>query len=200
MPYLDNISDANIWNSFRSGDEKALVYLIETYSNPLIHYGRKISSNEDALKDCLQDTFIDLWKYRGSLKSLTEIRPYLFSCFRRKVLKSFEPGRYVSIDEYNEEYIFDIEFCIEEKLIKGESEAKKVYQINECLNHLSKKRKEAIYLKFYEGLSNDEIASVMGVKYQTATNLISEALTMLRNIIPSKAVISLITACLLRAF
>ncbi|GAB3171094.1 RNA polymerase sigma factor [Telluribacter humicola] len=45
---------------------------------------------------------------------------------------------------------------------------------------MSKRQKEAVYLRYFENMSNEEIATVMRVKYQTATNLIHEALSSLR--------------------
>jgi RNA polymerase sigma factor (sigma-70 family) len=45
-----------------------------------------------------------------------------------------------------------------------------------ALQSLSKRQKESVYLKFYDGLSNTEIAEVMGVNIQSVYNHVSEAI------------------------
>lgn len=189
MPLPDETS---IWKSFRAGDEKALEHLIRTNTTSLTYYGRKMVKNDDVIQDCIQDTFIELWKYKNRLKDLTEIKPYLFTCLRRKIIRALKKEVYVTLDEHISESLFEVEFSIEDKLIQNEDESDKIKSINKHINSLSKRRKEIIYLKFYENLSNEEIASVMGIKYQTATNLLHEALTSLRNIIPSQSIISIV--------
>ncbi|RZL48664.1 MAG: hypothetical protein EOO93_24430 [Pedobacter sp.] len=42
-----------------------------------------------------------------------------------------------------------------------------------------------IFLKFYEGLSNDEIAKVMEIERQTVSNFIYRAIGQLKNDLPS---------------
>ncbi len=189
MPLPDETS---IWKSFRAGDERALEHLIRTNTTSLTYYGRKMVKNDDVIQDCIQDTFIELWKYKNGLKDLTEIKPYLFTCLRRKIIRALKKEVYVTLDEHISESLFEVEFSIEDKLIQNEDESDKIKSINKHINSLSKRRKEIIYLKFYENLSNEEIASVMGIKYQTATNLLHEALTSLRNIIPSQSIISIV--------
>lgn len=61
----------------------------------------------------------------------------------------------ISLDEHSSsESYFDIDFSIEEKIVKDETELQRVRLINEHLNHLPKRQKEVVYLKFFKELSN----------------------------------------------
>ncbi len=189
MPFPDEIS---LWKSFRSGSEIALEHLIRSYTTPLTYYGRKMVSNDDLIQDCIQETFIELWQYRAGLRDLTEIKPYLLTCLRRKIVKALKVENFVTLEEHNADHLFNLHFTIEDQLIENETEADTVRILNSYINSLSKRRKEIIYLKYYENLSNEEIAAVMGIKYQTATNLLHEALNSLRNLIPSQSTFPLL--------
>ena len=49
-----------------------------------------------------------------------------------------------------------------------------------AIEQLSNRQKEIIYLKFYNGLSYEEISAVTQLKYQSVRNLFSVALKELR--------------------
>lgn len=173
---------------FTGGNEKALAELIRLYGKPLALYGRKMVKDDLLIQDCIQEVYIQLWQYRTGLRQLTEIRPYLFTCLRRKIINALKREHVFISTDREEEIPFLVEFSIETRLIESETEAERVQLINQYINRLPRRQKEAIYLRFYENLSNDEIAEVMGIKYQTATNLIHEALASLRESFPVNSV------------
>lgn len=180
--------EEQLWMHFTGGNEKALAELIRLYGKPLALYGRKMVKDDLLIQDCIQEVYIQLWQYRTGLRQLTEIRPYLFTCLRRKIINALKRERVFISTDREEEIPFLVEFSIETRLIESETEAERVQLINQYINRLPRRQKEAIYLRFYENLSNDEIAEVMGIKYQTATNLIHEALASLRESFPVNSV------------
>ncbi|WP_149240500.1 sigma-70 family RNA polymerase sigma factor [Dyadobacter sp. 32] len=180
--------EEQLWMHFTGGNEKALAELIRLYGKPLALYGRKMVKDDLLIQDCIQEVYIQLWQYRTGLRQLTEIRPYLFTCLRRKIINALKRERVFISTDREEEIPFLVDFSIETRLIESETEAERVQLINQYINRLPRRQKEAIYLRFYENLSNDEIAEVMGIKYQTATNLIHEALASLRESFPVNSV------------
>lgn len=180
--------EEQLWMHFTGGNEKALAELIRLYGKPLALYGRKMVKDDLLIQDCIQEVYIQLWQYRTGLRQLTEIRPYLFTCLRRKIINALKREHVFISTDREEEIPFLVEFSIETRLIESETEAERVQLINQYINRLPRRQKEAIYLRFYENLSNDEIAEVMGIKYQTATNLIHEALASLRESFPVNSV------------
>jgi len=184
--------EGELWLSFTKGDERALSELIRQWSRPMAFYGRKLVRDDNLIQDCIQETFIELWKYRSNLRRTTEIRPYLFTCLRRKVITAVRRQLlFVQTDTELHDW-FEADFSIEDALIESETEAEQIRILNTFLNNLPKRQKEAIYLRFYENMTNQEIAEVMGVKYQTATNLLHEALVSLREAIPSRITLMLL--------
>jgi len=48
---------------------------------------------------------------------------------------------------------------------------------------LTRRQREAIYLRFYQNLSYDEIAKLMTMKVESVYNVISKAISLLKNTI-----------------
>ena len=180
--------EEQLWKHFTGGNEKALEELIRLFGKPLALYGRKLVKDDPLIQDCIQEVYIQLWQYRSGLRQVTEIRPYLFTCLRRKIITALKHQSIFVSNSQEPELPFLIEFSVEARLIENESEAERVQTINRFINQLPKRQKEAVYLRFFENMSNDEIAEVMGIKYQTATNLIHEALSSLRQSFPTNSV------------
>ena len=183
--------ELTLWHDLRNGEEAALAKLLRIYAKSLISYGRKMVNDDALIEDCIQEVFIQLWQYRQNLKEdVGSVKAYLFAAVRRRIISEIKKNETVSFDDHisaSESY-FDIDFSIEEKIVKDETELQRVRLINERLNHLPKRQKEVVYLKFYKELSNQEIAETMGVKYQSVSNLVHEALTLLRTLFPDDAI------------
>ena len=88
---MKDLSDYNLWESLKKGDLKAFSTLFKMYY-PLLHnYGLKISNyNTQLTEDCLQDFFIYVYEHRENLSSLNSIQPYLYTSFRRHLLREIK--------------------------------------------------------------------------------------------------------------
>ncbi len=76
------------------------------------------------------------------------------------------------------EFLFD--FSIEQQLIDDEITAEKVSQLNMLINNLPSRQKEAMYLRYHQQLSVDQIAEIMSVNYQSASNILFRGIQNLR--------------------
>ncbi|MGX7687893.1 RNA polymerase sigma factor [Flectobacillus roseus] len=52
--------------------------------------------------------------------------------------------------------------------------------IRDAISQLPKRQQEVIFLKYYKGLSNEEIASIMNIEKQTVANFLHRSLTSLK--------------------
>jgi RNA polymerase sigma factor (sigma-70 family) len=75
---------------------------------------------------------------------------------------------------------FNFEITIEQKMISDENVLQMSKKISEAIVSLPKRQKEVIYLKFFQNLSRDEIAEIMGNTPQTISNLMQLALKRMR--------------------
>jgi RNA polymerase sigma factor (sigma-70 family) len=68
----------------------------------------------------------------------------------------------------------------EEKWIESEEESASQNKLNDALSHLSDRQREIIYMKYYQQMEYEEIGRIMGLNYQSARNLVTRALSVLR--------------------
>jgi RNA polymerase sigma factor (sigma-70 family) len=55
-----------------------------------------------------------------------------------------------------------------------------VEQLNKSINQLSDRQKEAIYLRYHQGLTVEQVAEVLNLNYQSTKNLLHRAILQLR--------------------
>lgn len=175
-------SDLQLWIQLKNGSELALGKLIKKYFNPLQNYGYKFVRDEDFVKDCVQEIFIEVWQRRDRLSTPDSVRAYLLSSvrkrvlregFRQHILKEEEPANL----ENNWQFA---ELPHERILMEEEHEAQLKHKINTLLNQLPKRQREAVYLQFYQNLEREEIAQIMDINPQSVSNLLQTAFKLFR--------------------
>ena len=173
-----------LWVETRSGNPESLAKIFcYTYSQ-LFNYGYKIVQDEALVKDCIQELFLNLWHKRDKVSEAHSVKSYLISSLRRLIFRRLEKQRNRAKRNYKyTEHAFSEVYNIEEVLINFETENQKKQQLMEALRSLSSRQKEAIYLKFFNGLSNSEISEVMKVNKQSVYNHISKAIQKMQNFI-----------------
>lgn len=177
---MQNWSDKQLWNAFRAGDDTAFAMLYSAHYNALFRYGRKFTTDEELVRDSIQDMFLKLHKYRQSLSDTTSIRFYLLASLRKVIATNISlQNRQQLFIPNPAELNFDLEFSVEEAIIQEQTTHEHAERLRKAMVQLTKRQKEAIYLKFYGELSTPEIAEVMGLRYQSVVNLIHEAIRSL---------------------
>jgi RNA polymerase sigma factor (sigma-70 family) len=174
-------SQTSLWNRFQQGDRTAFAAIYDAHINDLFHYGMHFCQDNERVKDCLQDLFQDLWSSRDHLaEHIQNIRYYLISSLRRRLLRALR-------NERRRQELHDFEFELtppqENTLIQQETLAEQQRQLQQALMTLSRRQREAIYLRFYQGLSYQEVADIMEMQVDSVYNTISKAIGILRKTI-----------------
>lgn len=172
--------DSILWSRLRTGDEKAFSVLFEKYYEHLVRYGNSFSKHSEKVQDCIQDVFADVWLYRNSLSDDANVKAYILSSLRKRISRLQERDHVFSKITSTDTIEFLFDFSIEHQLIIDESTADKVHQLNKLINLLPSRQKEALYLRYHQGLSVEQIADMLDVNYQSANNLLHRALLNLR--------------------
>jgi RNA polymerase sigma factor (sigma-70 family) len=173
--------DADIWRSFKQGDRKALDYVFEKYVRLLYAYGAKITRNTSLVEDSIQDLFVELWQRRNAISEVTSVKFYLLKSLRQKVIRNLARINEVAVDENTlQQYEVEVEFSEEFKIIQDQVSVEQRERLARALSHLTKRQREAVYLKFYEKVSYQEIAEIMNISIKAAYNLIGKAIDILR--------------------
>jgi RNA polymerase sigma factor (sigma-70 family) len=170
-----------LWQDFKKGDRHAFNTLLQQYYPRLLNYGVRLVSDTLFVEDTLQDLFMELWQKRAGLGDVQNINAYLVSSFRRRLLREKEKNNRLGIvSELSDNYDFHVQFDIETQLIGIEQESETHDTLKKHLDKLTKRQREAIYLRFYQGLEYVDIAQIMAINQHSAVNLVYDALRLLR--------------------
>ena len=175
-------NDVKIWLQLQSGSELALGQLLTHYFNLLQNYGYKFVRNEEFVKDCVQEVFIQIWNHRTRIATPVSVRAYLLSCVRKRVIREAYRQRIRTEDDSitPEDDSAFVEFSPEWTLIEQESLQETTHRVAEALNQLPKRQREVIYLRYYQNLDRDEIAAIMDINPQSVSNLLQQAFKTFR--------------------
>ncbi|MBW4360889.1 RNA polymerase sigma factor [Flavobacterium taihuense] len=177
---IKNTEDSTLWSSLKAGDEKSFSILFEKYYSDLIRYGNSFSPFKEKVQDCVQDVFADVWIYRQSLSNSVVVKAYLLSSVRKRIARLQERDYIFMKTSTTDSIEFLFDFSIEHQLISDEESALKVAHLNSFLNNLPARQKEALYLRYHQGLTVEQIAELLQINYQSANNLLHRALLQLR--------------------
>lgn len=173
--------DNELWYSYKEGDVKALEGLYEQYYSPLTNYGFKFTPDNVCIEESMQDIFLRLWQNRERITRPAAVKQYLYLSFRRILLRRLEynPSRHE--EELSGEHIpFRFDLTCEHPVVKKERMEELMVKANALHSALTNRQREAVFLKYYEELSYEEIAEIMHMSTGVANILIYRAHERLR--------------------
>lgn len=178
--HTETLDDVKLWKSLIKGDENAFSILFKKHYAQLMRYGNSFIPFPEKVQDCVQDVFTDIWVYRTKLNADVVVKAYLLSCVRKRLTKLKVRDRIFTFNRAIETVPFLFDFSIEHHLIADETTASQVLQLNQLLNALPSRQKEALYLRYNQDLSLEQVANTLNINYQSANNLIHRALSSIR--------------------
>lgn len=179
---FDPEDDTALFNRLCKGDEKAFARVYDTYFPLLFQFCIRFTPDRSLIKDTLQDFFMGLINRQQRALEVTNIKSYLMVSVRRELLRRLARETRLPVETMGDEaYDFHLELSPEHALINKQNGEWERRQLQDNINRLSARQREAIYLYFYNDLSYEEIAGIMDLKeVKYARTLIYRALTGLR--------------------
>lgn len=156
--------------------------LYDKHVDSLLRYGYKFTTDRQVIEDCCQELFVTIWQKREDLPHLDKPVKYLFKAMRNNLVKKIDriENRYIGGAE---DYVFDLVPAADKDLIEDEELKEQQQMLHAAIKELPSRQKEVIYLKYQKGLEYDEICDIMDINYQSVRNLVSRALSSLRDIL-----------------
>jgi len=176
----DEKDDQALWGQFKQGNEVAFSALYKRYITALFNYGEIITSDHELIEDSIHDLFVDLWNKRDTIAQATSVRFYLYKGLKRKIVKNLKRKRRLPLKESFNDHDFEIVLSHDFGLIAGEISALQKESLLKALNQLTLRQKEAIVLRFYDGLDFSEIAELLEISKKSTYTLIYRALAVMK--------------------
>lgn len=170
-----------LWKKVCSGNEEALGKLFGVMFDSLYSYGYRIIPESEDVRDAIQEVFFQLWKYRENLSVPDSVRAYLFTSLRHELLnkKKATSRRSEICNKYLiEQFDALINYNSWEEVL--DLEEKESRDLRKAIERLTPRQREAVYLKYFEGLSTDELSQILQMHAQSVYNLVYNAINNLR--------------------
>ncbi len=186
---------AQLWIRFKGGDGEAFDLLVNKRYRILYNYATRFTREREFIQDCIQDLFLELWDRREYLVETPCVTIYLLKALRNNLLRELRNRNRLDDrrDAAEPEFDYTDGLNIEREWITGELHLENERNLRQAIERLPKRLQEVIFLKFYEGLDNEEIAQIMGIERQSAANFLHRALYQLKNQIPMLVRITLLS-------
>ena len=162
----------------RASDEKALDELMHQMHPALLRYATQVVGDRDTAYDILQEAFINLWGHRDTLDPDKSLKALLY---RIVYTRSLNYKRMKRREQDAHEAMAKVEEA-KPVSVAEEMDAERLGKLmHGWIENLPPRRQEAFRLSRFEGLSHQEIATVMNLSVQTVTKHIQQALQSLRD-------------------
>ncbi|BAV05385.1 RNA polymerase sigma factor, sigma-70 family [Filimonas lacunae] len=170
-----------LWNAYREGDADAFRQLYDIYYPGLINYGHRFTGDAQYVEHAVQDLFVKLWQNRDRIDAAISVKNYLYVSFRRVLLRQLQSAKvFVPLKDGEDDYHFSFTLSPESDLISKERMLQLQQQLHKALQNMNARQREVIYLKYYENLSYDEIADIMGITVKGTYKLMYRAIDTLK--------------------
>lgn len=176
-----HIKDSALWKEFKEGNHLAFSTLYECYADILFRYGCSISRDSQMVEDAIQDIFIYLWHNRKMIGEVDNVKYYLFKVLRHDLLKKIkqETSTGNNLECHQEEFIDRCLVSYQEELTHQNDEAIQ-RRLRELVNLLDGRQREVLYLRLFQEMSYEQIASLLEIDIKYTYNIFSRAINQLK--------------------
>lgn len=161
----------------------ALSQLYTDYHQLLYNFCRQFCHDDELIKDCIQDLFLDLWIRRKYITIPDHPKKYLFRSIRNNVVRRLtlkkKRERSYAITSTGD-LPFDPVPDMEATHIRAEREVDFASALIAAFEQLTARQKEIVFLRFYENFEYVEISEIMSISKKATYKLLYRALDVLR--------------------
>ncbi len=181
MKKQDNSDYRAIWDSFiANGNQEAIGVIYFGHYDLLYNFGLKYTRDVQIIEDAIQNIFGYFLKSGSKLPPVRNFRGFLLQSFRHQLLFDINKrDRVIYLNNLKCENSDCHEPEVNE-VFEREWSSRVRQKLGICLEHLTEKQKEILYLRFQCELSYAEIATMLDIAVDSCYKLVYRSLMELR--------------------
>lgn len=159
---------ASSYRRFLDGDESGIVEIIRDYKDGLILYLNGFTQDIHAAEDLMEDTFVKLAVKKPRFSAKSSFKTWLYTIGRNTAIDYFRRGSktiQVPLDDLQ---------CLssdEEDLEQSYLQEERKITVHRVMRRLKPEYRQVLYLSFFEGFNNAQIAAIMKKSKRQVENL-----------------------------
>lgn len=171
-------SGASSYRRFLDGDESGMAELIRDYKDGLLMYLLGITRDFHTAEDIMEDTFVKLVVKKPRYSEKCSFKTWLYTIGRNAAVDYLRRNS-KKADSTVEELAESL--ADEENLERSYLQEERKIMLHKAMATLNPDYRQVLYLSFFEGLSNDEIAVVIRKSKRQVEMLIYRAKISLKS-------------------
>ncbi len=187
--------DQRLMQRVQQGDDAAFEQIVRRWEQPMLNFFYRAIGDLDAAEDLRQDLFVRLYTYRASYLGNGTFRSWLYQ-MAANILRSHlrrvrtipttslsdaeEPQDASSPGDADQSGGTNGQRAVESPASQAVFQAESQRLVRGLLDSLPAEDREALVLRFYEGLQYAEISAVLGIAESSAKSRVYRALEKLR--------------------
>ena len=174
----DTISDKEVLYGLVNGDIEAFDIIVDRYKNRLLNFVYRFVKDYDVSEDIVQETFLRVYRKRRDYKAIANFSTWIFTIagnLAKSELRRRKRWRFLSLDVNNDdEKTFELP---DKGLTPDHATAVRMLDSNiqESIDSLQNKYKEALILRDIQGMSYKEISKIIKVPVGTVKSRVNRA-------------------------
>ncbi len=177
---------------FQQGSPEAISFLFGQFYRPLVYFADSIVDNRSEAEDIVVESFVKLMKKTHDFDSLPNIRAFLFVATRNACYNYLQSLKVGARSQKELQYLHDpLADNLNAEYAMMDTEIIQV--ILEEVENLPPQCRQIFKYLFFQHLSTQEIAEVMGLSVKTVRNQKARAIQILQTILLKK---NLLTAAI----
>ncbi len=170
------MEDSRLIALLREGDPLSFEILFQKYYVRFYNFVFNLTKNSQAAEDIIQNVFMKIWINRANLRPDQSIHNYIYVLSKREMLNHIRDRKaYVQVER-----LVMAEQPSEEVTDQSMSLKELDERIRRFIADMPEQRRKVFLLSRYRGLTNKEIAEMMGLSVRTVDRHINLALTSLK--------------------
>ena len=176
------VTDEELYGQYLCGDETGLELLIKKYGDPLTLYIDGYLHDVHEAEDLMMETFSWLFMKKPRIRNGC-FKAYLYKAARHMALRHKSRRRiFFSLDDLAREP--EAQTLVEE--VVRTKERNQILHL--CMDELNPDYREALYLTYFEGMSYQQAAKVMGKSVKQITNMVYRGKERLRGLLKREGI------------
>lgn len=168
----------NLWLQLKQGNREALAQIYELFISDMFTFGMSLLADRSFVGDCIQEVFVELWKYKANLSPTNNVKLYLFKSLRNRIYANLakEKKHIAETDNLDLTLVPSHEAL----LIADQHDQELQQHLARCIDQLPVRQREVIRYIFFEKYTYEEASHLMTISIRSVYTLAWKAISSLR--------------------
>lgn len=161
---MKHLEEAQLSIALKSGDRTAFREIYYRYHKKLYFTALQYLRHREMAEDAVQDIYIKLWLNKNTLNPALSLKAFMATCLKNHVLNMIRSNKKKIANTFElTEADHPITNCTADDIQMNEY--RKI--MNEGVNRMPDQKKRVFELKVFQGESNSEVATRLGISINT---------------------------------